>query len=489
MRRSRRRPLGCVALLVLFAAGCGERRSVEEPPPGPPREPFTDATGGSGIAFVHANGATVDRRLPETMGSGVALLDFDGDGLEDLFFVDGSPQGASALYRYLGGWRFEEVSERAGARIRAVGMGAAVGDVEGDGDADLFVSAVGEDFLLRNRGDGGFEDASEALAELAPGFGSGAAFVDVDRDGRHDLYVGRYVTWSPETDVACVPDGVHRTYCTPEVYPGASNRLLLNRGDGRFRDATAEAGLELSEGKTLGVVPLDANDDGWPDLAVANDTTRNFLFVNRGDGSFEERGVEAGIAFGASGAPRGGMGIDAGDLSGAGPADIVVGNFAQEMSAVFRSRPGGLYSDDAAPLGLGLPTLMTLAFGTLVADLDLDGWSDVALANGHIEPEIQALRPGQTYAQPVQLFRRVPGEERFEPVVAAALAEPRVGRGLAAGDLDADGDVDLVLTQNGGPPVLLRNEAVPAGWLGLRAFPGPAGLDTRATLVAGGRER
>ncbi|MEJ2086525.1 MAG: CRTAC1 family protein, partial [Acidobacteriota bacterium] len=447
-------------------------------------DPFADVTADSGVVFTHDNGASDDRLLPETMGSGVAVIDYDGDGWSDLFFVNGSPGSTAALYRNLGGWTFEDVTERAGVAVQLVGMGVAAGDFDRNGATDLFISGVGRDVLLRNRGDGSFDDASLLLADLPPGFGSSAAFLDADRDGWLDLFVGRYVTWSSETDVACLPDGEHRSYCTPEVYAGASNRLLRNRGNGEgFSDVTVETGLYLPEGKTLGVVPLDYNADGWPDLAVANDTVRNFLFVNRGDGTFEEQGVELGMAFSESGAPRGGMGIDAGDLSGAGAADLVIGNFAQEMSAVFRSRSSGLFADDAAQVGIGLPSLLRLAFGTLIFDFDLDGWNDVMLANGHIEPEIESLRPNQSYTQPISLYRHLPGESRFEIVDSDVLSVPRVARGLASGDFDRDGDLDIVVTQNGGPAVFLRNDTSGRSWLGLVPTPSSQQSVTLGTRV------
>jgi hypothetical protein len=464
--------------VALLTAGCGpgERQAVPAPAPAPGIR-FVEATAAAGLDFVHWNGASERRYLPETMGSGVAVVDYDGDGWVDLFFVNGAGFGAGAvvgpggaLYRNLGEGRFAVLPDAAGAGAAFPGMGAAVGDIDNDGDADLFVTAVGGDRLFVNGGDGAFREESGARGLAARGFGTSAAFLDADADGWLDLLAGRYVEWSPESDVPCSPDGVHASYCTPEVYPGEASRFYRNLGGGRFVDASARAGVLAAVGKTLGVVPLDHDRDGWPDIAVANDTERNFLFVNQRDGTFREIGLEAGMALSASGAARGGMGIDAGDLAGRGLTDLVIGNFAQEMAALYRAAPSGLFSDEAAESGIGIPSLMTLAFGTLIVDADLDGWLDVVLANGHIEPEIARFQPSQSYAQPLQLFRRL--DWRFVEETgggAEALRVPRVGRGLAELDFDRDGDPDLVLTQNGRQAVLLGNEAADAGasWLRL----------------------
>lgn len=468
--------------LALSAVGC-DRSEIQEsaapaleiPQNGNEQfPPFSDVTADSGIDFVHVSGATPRRYLPETMGSGVALFDYDGDGLTDVYLVNGAPVGHSnaspgRLYRNLGSGHFDDVTDRAGLDRGLIGMGAAVGDIENDGDLDLYVSGVGGDLLFRNRGDGTFDEVANEMGLREPGFGSSAAFVDVDGDGFLDLFAGRYVKWSPEDDVRCSPDGKHPSYCTPEVYEGESNRLFRNLGGRRFADVTRTAGLWSAEGKTLGVVPLDADMNGSPDLAVANDTVRNFLFLNRGDGVFEEAGVERGLAFGPSGSPRGAMGIDAADLTGDGLPEVVIGNFSQEMSALFRSSADGQFLDDAPRLGLGLPSLMTLAFGLLTLDFDGDGNVDLVLLNGHIEPEITVLKPLQSYAQLPAFFRNLGSSDGLELVPPTGfLAEPLVGRGLAAGDLDADGDLDLVATQNGRRALMLRNEAPPHTWLGIR---------------------
>ena len=460
---------------------------------------FTDVTMESGVVFVHSNAATERRFLPETMGAGVAVFDYDRDGWPDLYFVNGAPveeraasAGATgALYRNLGGGRFADVTAEAGLAVGFLGMGAAVGDLDNDGDLDLFVTGVGGDRLFVNRGDRTFEEASARFGLIDRGFGSSAAFIDVDRDGWLDLFVGRYVTWSPASDLRCSADGQHPTYCTPEVYPGASNLLYRNRGGTAFEDMTREAGVFLPEGKTLGVVPLDHDGDGWPDLAIANDTARNFLLLNALDGTFREAGVEEGIAYSPSGSTRGGMGIDAGDVDGDGRSEVVIGNFAQEMSAVYRARGRGPFRDEGAQLGVGVPSLMTLAFGTHLFDYDGDGWLDLLLVNGHIEPTIASFQPHQAHAQPAVLFRNTATEEGFEAVLDAGdLSRPLVARGLAIGDLDRDGDLDVVVTQNGGPARVLRNDSPPRSWLrvtleGRRS--NRAGLGAVVSAWAGGR--
>jgi hypothetical protein len=438
---------------------------------------FVDITRESGVRFQHFNDASSRRFLPETMGSGAAFFDYDGDGRPDLYLVNGAPLTGDrsharpgALYRNLDGAHFLDVTSAAGLIEPLYGMGVAVGDYDNDGNIDLFVSALQGDRLYRNRGNGTFEDVTRRTGLTGGGFSSSAAFFDYDRDGFLDLFVGRYVEWSPKTDVACTPDGNHRMYCTPEVYPGQTNRLYRNIGGRMFRDVTRSSGLYQPGGKSLGVAIFDHNRDGWPDIAVANDTVRNFLFINNRNGTFSESGEAAGLAYSESGATRGGMGIDIGDLDGDGLPDVVIGNFAQEMSALYRSSSKGFFVDDAAQAGIGIPTLMYLAFGTLLLDLDNDGLLDVVIVNGHIEPEIAKIHPRESYAQPPQFFHNE-GSGRFKLMTGreGRVSEMQlVGRGLAAADIDGDGDLDLVITQNGRETVLLRNNAPPQSWLRLR---------------------
>lgn len=466
---------------------------------------FEDATDTAGIRFVHRNGASAERFLPETMGSGAACFDADGDGRVDLFFVGGTAEQGGALYLNLGGGRFRDASAGSGLEKGFVGMGAAVGDADGDRRPDLFVSGVGfggrrGDHLFLNRGGGRFAEVSREWGLDPNGFGASAAFFDLENDGDLDLYVGRYVAWSPEADIECRPNGVDRSYCTPESYPSVASKLYRNEGGRTFVDVSAESGIGAALGKALGVATLDFDGDGFTDLAVANDTTRNFLFRNRGNGSFEEVGVESGIALSPSGAPRGAMGIDAGDLDGDLADDLLIGNFAQEMTALYLQTRPGLFADEATRLGLGVPTLLYLTFGSLIADFDNDGRPDLAIANGHIEPGIAGWQPQQIYAQPLQLFRN--DGKTFAPVPAAGpLAQAYVGRGLASLDFDQDGDLDLLLTQNGAAARLLRNVSAPGRFLlldprgtssahppyGLRLFAGPESRPFAALTLASGR--
>lgn len=433
---------------------------------------FVDGTSEAGIRFAHENGAFGEKYLPETMGSGVAFLDYDGDGWQDLFFVNskrwpGRSGGPSypKLYRNDRDGSFSDVTRAAGLRVELYGMGVTAADYDADGDVDLYVTALGPNRLFRNEGDGRFADVTAEAGVGGSGFSTGAVFFDYDTDGRLDLFVSNYVDWSIETDIFCTLDGQQKSYCTPESYPGQSPTLWRNRGDGSFEDVTEAAGLLDPSAKSLGVALLDYDGDGHLDLLVANDTQPNKLYHNLGDGRFSDEGLSAGIAFGETGVARAGMGVDAADYSGSGRPSVLIGNFSNEMIGLYHNEGNGLFLDEAPITGVGQASLPTLAFATFFFDYDLDGRLDIFAANGHVADDINLVQPSVTWAQPPHLFHNQ-GERRFEdvaPVIGGPLAEASVARGAAYADYDLDGDLDVVITANGGAARLLRNDGGDAG--------------------------
>lgn len=438
-----------------------------------------NVTRAAGINFHHNTGAFGAKYLPETMGPGCAFLDYDGDGWLDVLLINGMDwpghkrqRSTLRLYRNNRNGTFTDVTERAGLAVEMYGMGVAVGDYNNDGFPDVFVTAVGQNRLFHNTGNGHFIDVTEkAGLGGRSGFSTSALWFDYDRDGFLDLFVCNYVKWSPQHDVFCSVDGAHKSYCTPEAYRGSTCWLFRNRGNGTFEDVTAKSGIFDTSSKSLGVALLDYDHDGWPDLIVANDTQPNKLYRNRRDGSFEEIGVRAGIAFSEDGRARAGMGIDAADFDNSGAAGIAITNFDDEMIALYRPTTSGTYSDIAVKTGIGQASRHSLGFGCVFFDADLDGRLDLLAVNGHIDETVRNIHSNVGYAQPPHLFLNE-GGSAFRDVAALTgsdFAAPKVARGAAYGDFDNDGDLDLLLTTNAGPALLYRNDLTNGNrWLRLR---------------------
>ncbi len=470
------------AAFVLFIVTAGQCAAADDLPVAK----FTDITREAGINFMHVTGAYGDKLLPETMGGGVAFLDYDNDGAQDLLFInscywpghipEGKQQPTLALYRNNGRGRFTDVTKGSGLDVSCYGMGAAVGDYDNDGAADVFITAVGGNHLFHNDGGGKFREVtSEAgVGGSTNDWSTGASFVDYDNDGKLDLFVCNYVQWSPEMDRAAsfVLPKIGRSYGPPRNFTGTFPRLYHNDGHGRFIDVSAKSGIRLTNAatglptaKSLAVKPVDGDSDGWMDLIVANDTVQNFLFHNERNGTFKEIGARSGIAYDAYGLTRGAMGIDAARFRNDDTLGIAIGNFANEMNALYvAQRDTLIFADEATKEGLGVPSAKLLKFGLFFFDYDLDGRLDVLTANGHLEPEINRVQADQQYRQPAQLFWNSGGTKGASFVTVPAdksggdLLKPIVGRGSAFADIDGDGDLDVVLTQIGGSPLLLRND-------------------------------
>jgi hypothetical protein len=430
---------------------------------------FRDVTSQAGIHFTHNNGAFGKKWLPETMGPGCAFIDYDNDGYQDIILINGDDWsghvhgGATTLKLFHNNrdGTFTDVTRKAGLAVPMFGLGIAVGDYDNDGFDDLFITALGQSHLFHNNGNGTFTDVTKAAGLWGPNeFSTSAAWVDYDRDGKLDLVVANYVQWTEQGDLYCTLDGAHKSYCTPESYKGTSVRLWHNLGAGKFEDATQKAGLGDPTSKSLGISILDYNGDGWPDILIANDTQPNKLYLNKKDGTFEERGVTSGIGFSEDGVARAGMGVDAADYDRSGHSSVIITNFANQMVSLYHNEGNGLFVDEAPQSEVGRATLVTLGFGCFFFDYDNDGWPDIFVADGHIEDAIEHVQKRVSYAEPAHLFHNL-GGGKFQEVttqMGPAFAAPRVARGAAYADVFNDGFLDVLVTTNAGPAFLFHNE-------------------------------
>ncbi|HSS76171.1 MAG TPA: CRTAC1 family protein [Thermoanaerobaculia bacterium] len=462
---------------------------------------FSDITAASGVKFTHNSGRSGKKYLPESLGSGVALFDADGDGWLDILLINGcdwDPKGRTslpALFHNNRNGTFTNVTKGSGLDVQTYGMGVAVADFDNDGREDVYITSLDGDRLFHNEGGGKFKDVTAASGIKNVSFGTSAAWLDYDRDGKVDLFVANYVQWSRDKDLWCSLDGSTKSYCTPESYKGTSSKLYHNLGGGKFEDVSQKAGIGDPNSKSLGVAVLDYNGDGWPDLFEANDTQPNKLYRNLGNGTFKDEALEAGVAFSEEGTARGAMGVDAADYDRSGRPHLLVGNFTNEMLALYHNEGSGVFVDEAPSSTVGQASLLTLTFGVFFFDYDLDGLPDILAANGHLEEEINRVQPRIQYKEPPLLFRNL-GKGKFASSASAVGREfgrPMVARGAAYGDLDNDGDLDVVFTTNHGPAVVFRNDGGNANhWLRVKTVGTKSNRDGLGTVVriasAGGKQ-
>jgi hypothetical protein len=478
----------CIAAFVGIAVGgCG--RATQDSQAGKQRthdrkdsEPeivLRDVADEAGIRFQHTDGSSGRHYFIEQIGAGCALVDYDHDGLLDVFALSGASlpgykgpaKPHAALYHNLGNRKFEDVSDKAGFTSTYYSHGVCAGDYDNDGRVDLFVTCTGKNHLYHNNGNGTFTDVAAAAGVAGDdGIHTSACFVDYDNDGRLDLYVCGYVTWSLKEDRWCGSRFLQKHYCGPEVYRTHQDRLYHNNGSGTFSDRSKEAGIVQPRSKSLGVVATDVNNDGWPDLYVTCDLEPNLLFMNDGHGHFSEQGVPAGVAFSGDGASEAGMGVAAVDYDNNGLMDLFVTNYSFEMYALYKNQGKGFFSYESARCGVGPPTLIPLGFGIRFIDLDNSGWQDILIANGHVLDDVHDSNQALEYAQTLQLLRNRNGQFTDVSATSGPAFKPKfVGRGLASGDFDNDGRVDALVNDNHGPLRLIHNESPRAGhWLRLQ---------------------
>ena len=431
----------------------------------PPGRHYLDITRQAGIHFIHNNGAFGRKFLPETMGSGCAFIDYDNDGNQDILLINGTDfpghvrkQTTMKLYHNNGNGTFTDVTARARLNVPMYGMGVAIGDYDNDGFDDVYITTYGQSHLFHNNGNGTFRDVTKEAGVNNTGFGTSAAWFDYDRDGKLDLFVCNYVQWSEKNDIYCSLDGRHKSYCTPEVYKGESCRLFHNLGNGRFEDVTKKAGVYDPSGKNMGVAIVDYDMDGWPDIAVSDDTEPNKLYHNNHNGTFTQDSVQAGIAYDANGIARGAMGIDAADFDQSGYPSLAIGNFSNQMLGLYHNEKHDFFIDIAPQSSIGQDSRLSLTFGLFFYDYDLDGRQDLFVANGHIEPDIARIQAQVTYAERPLIFHNE-GQNRFQEVgKKMGLSGQMVARGAACGDIDNDGYPDVLLATNNGPAYLFKNQ-------------------------------
>lgn len=489
----------CLAL-VIASAGCGSPVAETSQPTeaAVPERLLVDVTDSAGLDFVHDRGSTPRKYLPEIMGSGGSVIDYDGDGLFDLYWVQSGPvpgteaagpRPGNRLYRNLGDGTFVDVTERTGTGDSGYGMGSVAADYDGDGDTDLYVVNFGSDVLLRNEGDGTFTDATREAGIESPLWGSSASFLDGDRDGDLDLFVTNYVDFDIGKHVDCGrPSKGVVSYCSPDVYEAAPDVYFRNEGDGTFTEATVESGLIESTGKGLGVVAADLTNDGWTDIYVANDSTPNFLFRNRGDGTFEEAALWLGVGHNEEGKTEAGMGVSTGDVDGDGWLDLLVTNLSAETNALYLGGEA-FFTYNTRSAGLHGPSYLWVGFGNDLLDLDNDGDLDLIVTNGHVIDNPELIDDAQSFRQPTQAFWN-DGLGVFSEVDSDLIPDllvPRVGRGTMTLDLASDGRLDLAVTFNNDRARLFRNRNPdPGSWLGVR-FSGPrAGTRVSTRIASGG---